>query len=364
MRKLSLMVGVLLGCLIAAAANSRAARVAVEPVVFAHPDEMVKGQGFVVLADRRVFAVMAFLNAVGYDDEVKGQQMHPVRVTVRKMVAQNLAEHADRLRRWRERYRKLRIPSFVYQDFALSLSADYPFRRIRPDTELTYARTAKLLDDLPETLNDFWAAAKLDRVWAEVKGDYVAEISKYDIEKMRQELASVWQYLRMPRRDTFVLVIVPDLLCEHYEGLGAKYENYYYSIESRGANSHSLNIHEYLHSIVNPLVKADYIPYKHKLQAYYKAGKGKPLAATYRQFVVFTYECLVRALDHRLRLWVRSTHDPADRKRIEGQLAGQTSRGLTLAMPFYRLLTKYEQSGKSFDAFLPDMLEALPEYKD
>jgi hypothetical protein len=361
MRRLLPVVGVLLCCLVAAAPNHRAAKVVVEPVVFAHPDEMVKGPGFIVLADRRVFTVMAFLNAIGYDEEAKGQQMHPVRVKVRKMVAQNLADHADKLRLWRERYKELQMPYFPYQDFALSLSADYPFRRTRPDSELTYAQTAELLGDLPETLNEFWVAAKLDRVWTEVKGDYIAEIRKYDIEKMRQELASVWQYLRMPRKDTFVLVNVPDLLCKYYQGLGAKYENYYYAVESPGASSHSLNIHEYLHSVVNPLVKADYLPYKDKLQAYYEAGKGKPLVATYQQLLVFTYECLVRALDHRLR--ARSTSDPADRKRIEDQLADQTAEGLTLAMPFYHLLTKYEHGGKSFDAVLPDILETLPNYK-
>lgn len=362
MRKYLLLAGSLFCVLIVAGSSGQGRHITVEPLALTHADEMVKDEGFLVLADRRVFAVMAFLNTVGYDDEAKGQRMHPVRIKVRKMVADNLADHADKLRVWRGHYQKLPMPYFPYQDFALSLSAEYPFRRIRPDSELTYVQTAELLGNFPETLNDFWAAAKLDQVWAEVKGDYVAEIKKYNIEKMRQELASVWQYLRMPRKDTFVLVNVPDLLGKRYQGLGARYENYYYSVESPGASSHSLNTHEYLHSIVNPLVKANYLPYKGKLQAYYEAGKGKPLVATYAEPVVFTYECLVRALDHRLR--VRSTNALAACKRIEDQLADQTDKGLTLAMPFYRLLPEYEQSGKSFDSLLSKMLETLPEYKD
>ncbi len=164
MKKLLPVVGVLLCCLVAASPGRHAASVVVESLAFAHPDEIIREKGFVISADRRVFAVMAFLNVVGYDEEAKGQQMHPVRVKVRKMVAQNLADHADKLRIWRKRYKKLQMPYFPYQDFALSLSADYPFRRIRPDSELTYAQTAELLGDFPETLSDFWVAAKLDRV--------------------------------------------------------------------------------------------------------------------------------------------------------------------------------------------------------
>jgi len=99
--------------------------------VFTHPDEIVKGQGFMVLADRREFAVMAFLNAMGYDDEAQGRQMHPVRVRVRRMIEDNLADNPNEFKAWRS-YRlgwmRKYLQPFHYQDFALSLSADYPFR--------------------------------------------------------------------------------------------------------------------------------------------------------------------------------------------------------------------------------------------
>jgi hypothetical protein len=68
-------------------------------------------------------------------------------------------------------------------------------------------------------------AARLEQVWAEVKGDYIAEIKKYHFERMRQDLAFLWQYLRMPRKDTLVLANVPNLLDSHYQArLLAKYE--------------------------------------------------------------------------------------------------------------------------------------------
>ena len=77
-------------------------RIKPEPVSFNHPDEFIEGDGFMVLADRRIFTLMAFLNAVGFDKESDGQKMHPVRVKVRELVAANLAEHPKKVKKWKE----------------------------------------------------------------------------------------------------------------------------------------------------------------------------------------------------------------------------------------------------------------------
>ncbi len=334
-----------------------------EPVSFTHQDEFIKGEGFMVLADRREFAVMAFLNAVGYDDEVKGQQMHPVRLKVRELVAANLAEHPDKVKAWRKYYNKLvrrNMQIYCFQDFALSLSTDYPFKRIRPDKELGYSRTASVLKDFPEVLNDFWETVRLDEVWEQVKPDYIAEIQKYDFEKMQKQMTFLWAYLRMPRRDILTLVNVPNVLDSHYSAIAVRYENYYYTVESPGSHAYSLNIHEYLHSIVNPIVEANYSHYKKKLLKYYKAGKNEPLSKSYQNPACFTWECMVRALDRRIS--IRFEDDPNWTEIREGQVDYDTKEGLNLTQPFYELLAEYEQSSKPFDQFFPTMLERLPEY--
>lgn len=119
-----------LGC-----ATRSADETKVEPVRFTHPDEVVKGQGSMVLADRREFAVMALINAMGYDNEAPGQSMHPVRVKVRQLVAQNLAAHPEKSKTWRHYYETRKLATFQYQDYALNLSTNYPFRPIRSDSE-------------------------------------------------------------------------------------------------------------------------------------------------------------------------------------------------------------------------------------
>lgn len=63
---------------------------------------------------------------------------------------------------------------------------------------------------------------------------------------------------RMKRSDSYVLVSIPNLLDCHYHARGARYENYFYSIESPGPYDYALNDHEYLHTVINPLVEKLY----------------------------------------------------------------------------------------------------------
>ncbi|MCU0917392.1 MAG: hypothetical protein MUC88_22930 [Planctomycetes bacterium] len=339
-------------------------RVRPEAVRFEHPDEIVQGEGFMVLADRRQFAVTAFLNATGYDEEVKGRPMHPVRVQVRELMTGNLAGHPEKVKAWRK-YRRGLVRKYMqiynYEDYALSLSTDYPFRRIRPDQELGYSYTAWILKDFPRVLNQFWETARLGEIWEQVKPEYLAELRKYNFEKMQRQMDFLWSYLRIPRQDAFTVVNVPNLLDCHYHAIGARYEDFYYTVESPGSHSYDLNIHEYLHSIVNRLVQAHFQAQEVKLLAYYRAGKNGPLCKPYQHPVGFAWECLVRALDHRLTML--QTDDPAEKKRIEGQVDWETDQGLVLARPFYQMLAEFEQGNQPFDQFLPMLFERLPEPK-
>jgi hypothetical protein len=332
----------------------------VEPLSFSHKDEMVRQGDFIALADRRVFATMAFMNAAGFDEESEGKQLHSVRAKVREILKGKAAANPQQFEKFKKYYQKDRLGNFVYQDFCLSLNADYPFRKIRPDSELGYPFTVQRLADFPEILNKFWEVADLNVVWVQVKPGYIEEIRKYDFAKMKHQLTFVWDYLRMKRRDNFVFISVPNLIDERNSAIGAQRENYWYMVESPGAISSSLDIHEYLHSMINPMVKASYKPYSRKLDGYLKAGQDKPLAATYRETTTYTYECLVRALDARISVLMEN--NPAITTLRENQVSEQTRSGLTLVGPFYKLLSEYEHSGKNFEEFLPVMLDRLPEY--
>jgi hypothetical protein len=97
-----------------------------------------------------------------------------------------------------------------------------------------------------------------------------------------------------------------------------------------------------------------------KLNKYFQAGKDLPMAKNYRHPVGYAYECLVRALDHRIR--VTLNNNPTTITQCESRVAELTREGLLLVHPFYQLLTEYEDSGMNFEEFLPVMLERLPDY--
>jgi hypothetical protein len=330
----------------------------VAPLSFSHEDEIVKQGDFIILADRRVFATMAFMNAAGFDEEMKGKQMHPVRVRVREILKKKAMAHPQQFENFKKYYQKNMMGSFAYLNFCLSLSADYPFRKIRPDSELGYSFTAQRLADFPQVLNEFWEVADLNDVWSQVRPDYIKEIRKYDFAKMQHQLAFLWDYMRMQRKDNFIFVSVPNFLDMYWSSSGGRYENYWYIIEGPESGDNTLDIHEYLHSFINPMVKDAYAPYRSKLDGYLKAGWDK--APTYRETATYTWECLVRALD--VRISVLMENDPNITELRENQIAEQTRNGLTLTEPFYKLLSQYEQSGKNFEEFLPLMLDRLPEY--
>lgn len=265
----------------------------IEPASFTHKDEMIREGDFIVLADRRIFATMAFLNGVGYDDEIMGEP-HSVLLHVRKILESKAAAHPSQFRKWKVYYERRKWGDFAYKDFVLSLSDNYPFRRIRPNSELGYPFVAERLKDFPAILNDFWETVELDEIWAQVKPSYLEEMRKYDFAKMKRQLAFVWEYLRMNRTDKLVFVSIPSLLDPH-SAMGANYENYWYMVESLRASSYDFNVHEYLHSIINSMVEACYEAHHEKLDAYLEARRGTIFAKSYSTTDTYTYECLVKA---------------------------------------------------------------------
>ena len=345
--------------LLLAGCNSHLNKVSIEPVIFNHPDEIIKStddtKGYFILADRRILAVMTFLNTVGYDEEIPGKKMHPLRVKIRTMVSDNLIQNPDKLNQWKRYYKNKSFGAWQYVNFALSMNADYPFRRVRPDDELSYKWMSRESNDLPEILNDFWTTAGLENIWANCKEDYINEIKRYDANKMAEQMDFLWEYLRMKRKDNYTIIHIPNPLYRHNTADAHRFENYFYSVDGPGSNNGGLNIHEYLHTIINQSVIENYSLQKEKLDEYFKSGKDASISASYQSPEAWTSECLVHALDSRIRANMSD-----DKKRIEAQVDSLTKKGYTLLKPFYDSLSNFEKSNLPFDQYLPIMLENLP----
>jgi hypothetical protein len=319
-----------------------------------HADEFHQVPGFVAVADRRIFAVMASLNAAGYHDEAHGMQMTPLRVKVRQMVAANLQHSAEKLARWKRQYAsyvQARILLPTFQDYGLRLSPDYPFQPVFPIPH-------KKLSRFHETLNDFWRTAKLNAVWEAVKPDYMAEVHSYQLERLQSAVDALWAYLRMSRSDTFTFVIVPNPLCQSFTAQGVHPGGYYYIVDGPRVG-HDFNSHEYLHSIVEPIVRRNLPGQRRKLEEYFQASKGRTVY--YGTVPNFTSECLIRALTARLALKRDNTEE---RRAVNNrQIDSLMNAGFLLLRPFYDLLGSFEASDLPFDRFVPQLFEKVPSYR-
>lgn len=350
---------VLLGGLAAMADALPAQEIDVQPLAFVHPDEIIRGRGFAVVADRRTFAVTAFINAVGYDEEAEGAEMHPVRVRVRELMVRNLHDKAERLDVWKAFYAEVDLPAFVYLDYALSLSGDYPFQRIRPNDEVGYPQVLDSMDRLIPLLNEFWMEADMESVWTAVKPSYLEALGRYDFGKMEEQMQALWSYLRLPRRDTYTIINVPNLVDRHYHAIGAQYETYYFTVESPGAQNYALNTHEYLHSIVNPLASDAFASQSEKLTRYFEAGREGRFARSYQHAPTFASESLVRALDYRLRL--RSAESDEAVTGIQARVDEITAGGLSLVRPFFDGLEAFEQDDRDFAEYIAILFASVPD---
>ena len=116
----------------------------------------------------------------------------------------------------------------------------------------------------------------MDEVWAAVKPLYIEELGRYDVARMNADLDAIWRIVRMPRRETRVMVSVPNLLDRHYNACSIPCGRWFVSIDGPGSQNYGLNIHEYLHEIVNPLAQDGLAKNGEPLMAYFERWRSHP----------------------------------------------------------------------------------------
>jgi hypothetical protein len=308
------------------------------------------------VADRRIFAVMAFINAAGFDEEAKGKAMHPVRVKVRELVAANLQSQSNKLAVWRAEYARIKCSNADYIEYAMLWSADHPFKRVGPADIFYNAEVFQKMSAVLDQVNEFWTVARLEEVWKAVTPDYRAELLKYDIAKMSEDLDFVWKYVRMPRREGRIMVSVPNLLDRHFSASSMGCGKYFVSVEGPGSHDYRLNVHEYLHEIVNPAVARWRTNYSGQLQPYFDRWMKNPAHRGYETQQMYVQECLVKALEARIAVKLR----PELRNRKNAQVAQDVKNGYELTGIFHESLADFESDSKAFEEFVKVLLERLP----
>jgi len=289
-------------------------------------------------ADIRVFAVMAALNAAGYDYETPNRQMSPARQLIRQEVKKADPKLLERLQSFYIEHRQnmdsvRQAAAFV----SLALLIEGP-----PEFRLTVSKK-----DLPEDVlqvagfeelvRDLFQQIKLGRLWNACQGYYTAELVAYRpvfLDLIRQTLT----YFRIPPRIVLdrQIVIIPELIGPSRLVNARNLEKTYYIIPgpvvSPGENREQLQ-HEYLHFLLDPLIEKYGTPLM-KYEKLLDVAQNQPHVRSEYQnrYMMVVAESLVDTLILRMN----PTSDP------NRDLVALFRRGLIFSPYLYRSLAAYE----------------------
>ena len=309
--------------------------------------------GIGVDASPQVFATMCALDAAGFDADESTLAEMPQRLALRADLLKMQGPAAEAIRQF-------------YRDHALANSADTLSRYVTfaltagPPPGFQFEMDRELLppdvvsiDGFQELLVAFYREARLDVRWAKIQPEYEPLVGRYRA-PVRRVVTVSNAYLREVDRPstgrTFSVYVEPLV------GARTNFRNFgdRYAIVV-GANPDA-NIdaiqHAYLHFMLDPLVLRHRPLVDIRRGLLNVAGRAPRLPDEYREdFVAFTDECLIKAVELRLR---RLSAD-----RLEDTLKDADSSGFILVRPFVAQLQKFEKDEPAMSYYFPDLMAGI-----
>ena len=309
-------------------------------------------------ADIRLFAVMAALNAAGFDYETQGKEMSAIRVKVRDKLQDLEPTLLQRLNSFYETHQT--IPEEVdrqapYVSLALLLGGPPDFKAKVPEDDMpSDARHVRGFEPLVE---EVFKQARLGELWERYEAEYAEEMNSYqpvvkDVAEESLRYFRIAPRLSMDRK----IILIPDLLNARGVVNARNLERVYYVIvgPTGDAPENRRQVqHEYLHFLIDPMVqKHGRLLLRHRdlLEVVQKQPSLKP---EYQEsFLLVVTESLIESLQ--LRLY--------SSEQVNQEMVGLFRDGLVLAPYFHRGLLMYEDSGLvSFPVYIEGLLQGIGE---
>ncbi len=322
-----------------------------QPRAAQSPDGSSSAIGFE--SSPQLFATLCALDAAGFDAEASTLEELPARAALRQELLQLQGPSVDALRQF-------------YHDHELADSGETLSRYISfalvtgPPPKFAYLLDHDLLppdvlalEGFQEALGNFYREARLDERWARVASEYAGEMRRAE-GPIRQTMLLASAYLReivQPSGGRTFKVFIEPLV-----GSRTNFRNYgdHYSIAVGGARNLPLDDirHAYLHFLLDrlPLRYREVVEAKAALLNV--AARAPRLPLEYQKdFVALTDECLVKAVELRLRRL-----PPA---RLEAGLQEEDLTGYILVRPLVAQLKVFEKSEPSMSLYFRDLIGAI-----
>lgn len=302
-------------------------------------------------ASPSLFAVLAAINAAGYDAEIDSPTNSPVRGQIRQILAAKNLPSVKRIKSLFEARRKWDWNAELSQYISYALSLDGPpafkprfaSHQMPPD--------AVALESMGPLLAEFWKEAGLDALWRAAQPAYEKAIEMYHA-PVSQAILDANMYLRNPtsgssgrRFQIFVeLLAAPNQV--HVRSFGDDY----FVVVTPSVRPRTADIRRsYLHYLLDPLA----IRYRKNLDAKRSLGdlaQGSPILdeAYKTDFSLLASMCLVKAVEARL-----------DRSLGLAHVQEAMREGFILTAYFYEALARYEKQEQALRLYLPAMIDAI-----
>lgn len=309
--------------------------------------------GNVILdSNEQLFAVMAALNAAGYDAGAAVNTGNDTREQVRRVLAKKKLAVLPELEKF---YAGHRVENDAGADLGqfvslgLLLGPPPEFRFTVPQTDLP--PDAKALAGFTPLLARFYREANLVELWGEVQPRFQAEIGRYG-DAVRRTITVADAYFRFPSGAYLgrTYTIYLDLLGAP-EQIQARIYGYNYYLVVTPAKAPRLGEirHQYLHFLLDPLASKYGPQIQQKSPLRVRAHEAPALATDFKEdFPLLVTECLIRAAELRL--------DKRPKAEAQKSLDELTASGLILVPYFYSALTDFEDQESSMSVMYKQMI--------
>ncbi len=307
--------------------------------------------------DIRFFILYALFNGPFEYRQEYGNQMTPERI---KLIAEltEISSNLDTeyIQKLKDYWHKLNLHPWWYIYYTALCTSPPLFTYNPPEKNLKYTKILEMMSGFDTILKDFYINYSIQQIYDKKYKDIISHyVSRYSRERILNDRDFLHEYLRINKTAKIPdIIIVPLPFESHYSGKCIITENKLYILESIGAQSIGLNMHEYLHYFINE--KVDSIDNLNTLpiaKEYERNRESEFVRDSYNEPYIFVSENIVRAIDHRIRF-----------KRGEGSidLKTFTENGLSLVEYFYNRLNEYEVNETKYKNIYEFIEDAVNSY--
>jgi tetratricopeptide (TPR) repeat protein len=307
--------------------------------------------------DVRVFAVMAAINAGGFEIDARNLEQNPARRITRERLSRVNPDLLARIQRFYQT-RNVELDDVKqqskYVSFALILRGPPEFKlevkpkQLPPDTHA--------LIGFETLVKELWEQGGLQQLWEEVRPYYAQEVENYR-PLIHRMILDTLRYFRTDARVALdrEVVFIPDPL-NGYGIVNARNVDPDYILvvgPSRASRRHTASVrHEYLHFMIDPLI----VKYSESLpprEPFLEMVRRLPdrLARYENDLALVVSESLIQVVELRLD---KKTDFPATEAIIEDY-----EEGLILAPYFDEGLDRFEARQDSFHEFVPELIRGI-----